>query len=66
MKPKLDQEICLFLRDQQSGRYLFNPTALQALGINPTEARQRGYPMKEQSAFAKAAEDLTVGKPLGA
>jgi hypothetical protein len=38
-----------------------NPTALQALAINPMEARQRGYPMKEQSALAKAAEDLTVG-----
>ena len=61
MKPKLDEEICLFLRDEQSGRFLFNPTALQALGINPTEARQCGYPMKEQSALAKAAEDLTVG-----
>ena len=58
---QLDEEICLFLRDEQSGRFLFNPTALQALGINPTEARQRGYPMKDQSALAKAAEDLTVG-----
>ena len=53
MKPKLDEEICLFLRDEQSGRFLFNPTALQALGINPTEARQCGYPMKEQSTLAK-------------
>jgi len=60
MKPKLDEEICLFVRDKQSGRFLFNPMALQVLGINPTEARQRGYPMKEQSALAEAAEDLTV------
>jgi hypothetical protein len=56
MKRNLDQEVCLFLRNEQSGRFLFNPTALQALGINPAEARQRGYPIKEQSALAKAAE----------
>jgi hypothetical protein len=66
MKRKFHEEICLFLRNEQSGRCLFNPTALQALGINPTEARQRGYPMKKQSALAKAAEDLIVGKPLNA
>jgi hypothetical protein len=34
--------------------------ALQVLGINPTEARQCGYPMKEQSALAEAAEDIKV------
>jgi hypothetical protein len=36
---------------EHSGRFLFNPMALQILGINPTEARQRGYPIKEQSAL---------------
>jgi hypothetical protein len=60
MKPKLDEEICLFVRDEQSGRFLFNPMALQILGINPAEARQRRYPIKEQCALAEAAEDLTV------
>ena len=53
MKPKLDEEICLFVRDGQTGRFLFNAEALEALGINPVEAQQRGYPMKEQTAFAK-------------
>jgi hypothetical protein len=32
---------------------LFNVQALQALGINPIEARERGYPMKEQPAMAE-------------
>ena len=60
MKPKSDEKICLFVRDEHSGHFLFNPMALQILGINPAEARQRGYPIKEQSALAEAAEDLTV------
>jgi hypothetical protein len=42
MKPKLDEEICLFLRDEQSGRFLFNPTVLQALGINPRKLGNAG------------------------
>jgi hypothetical protein len=42
MKPKSDEKIYLFVREEHSGRFLFNPMALQILGINPTEARQRG------------------------
>jgi hypothetical protein len=52
MKPKLDEEICLFLRDGTERSSPIQSKALQALGINPTEARQRGYPMKEQFALA--------------
>jgi hypothetical protein len=51
---KSGEEICLFVRDEQTGRLLFNAKALQALGINPVEAQQRGYPMKEQSALVEA------------
>ena len=43
-----NEEICLFVRDEQTGRFLFNAEALQALGIKPTEAQQRGYPTKAQ------------------
>ena len=64
MKPKLDEEICLFVRDEQSGRFLFNPMALQVLGINPTEARQGRYPIKEQSAVAEAAEDINARRRM--
>ena len=52
MKSKLDEEICLFVRDAQTRRFLFNAESLEALGINPVEAQQRGYPMKERTAFA--------------
>ena len=58
MNRKSDEEICLFVRDEQSGRFLFNAKELQALGINPVEAQQRGYPLKEQSALAEAVKDL--------
>ena len=60
MERKLDEEICPFVRDEQTGRFLFNAKALQALGINPVEARQRGYPTKEQPTMAEAEEDLTA------
>jgi hypothetical protein len=53
------KEISLFVRDEQNGRFLFNAKALQALGINPVEAQQRGYPLKE---VAEAREELRAGQ----
>ena len=53
MERKPDEEICLFVRDGQTRRFLFNVKALQALGINAVEARQRGYPIKEQLPWRK-------------
>jgi len=53
--------ICLFLSDEQTGRFLFNAKALQALGINLVDAQQCGYRMNEQSALAEAAEDPSTG-----
>jgi hypothetical protein len=52
MSPNQTKEICLFVPDAQTGRFLFNAESLESLGINPVEAQQRGYPMKEQTAFA--------------
>jgi hypothetical protein len=52
MERKSDEEISLFVRDGQTRRFLYNVRALQALGINPAEARERGYPMNERSDFA--------------
>jgi hypothetical protein len=40
-----DAELSLFVRDQATGRLVFSSKALYALGINPTEMRQRGYPL---------------------
>jgi hypothetical protein len=60
MERKTDEEICLFVRDEQSGRFLFNANALRALGINPVEAQQRGYPLKEQAASVETVKDFTA------
>jgi len=61
MDKKSGDDISLFVRDKQTGRFLFNAEALKALGIDPLEAQQRGYPMKAQPALPEAAEDFTIG-----
>ena len=58
MQRKSNEEICLFVRDEQSGRFLFDARALQALGIDPVKAQQRGYPLKD---VAEATEELAAG-----
>ncbi len=47
MPGKLDSQITLFVRDEKTGRYVFNAKALKALGVDPEEARDRGYPLQE-------------------
>jgi PAS domain-containing protein len=53
MERKSEEDIAIFIRDEQSRRVVFNAKALQALGIDPMEAQQRGYCIKEQSETAK-------------
>jgi hypothetical protein len=43
MDGKRDDEIVLFISDAETGRYLFNPAALRALGVDPAKASQCGY-----------------------
>ena len=47
MEGKSSEEICLFLRDERTGRFLFNARAMQALGYDPTQMQERGYTLKE-------------------
>lgn len=47
MTEKSDNQISLFIRDEKSGRYAFNSKALKALGVDPTEACERGYALEE-------------------
>jgi hypothetical protein len=61
MENKTDDEICLFVRDEQTGRFLYNAKALQVLGIDPVKAQQRGYPLNEQSALAEQVKDFPAG-----
>ncbi len=55
MEIKTDEKISLFIRDEQTGRFLFNARALQALGIDPALAPHSGYPLTEQSDKAAGA-----------
>jgi hypothetical protein len=59
METKSHENICLFVRDEQTRRIVFNAKALQVLGIDPTQARERGYPMDEQSTIPEE-EGLTA------
>jgi len=43
MPEKPEEQVKLFIRDRTTGRHLFNPEALRALGINPAEAQERGF-----------------------
>ena len=47
MEGKSGEEICLFVRDEQTARFLFNATAMQALGFDPAQMQERGYLLKE-------------------
>ena len=47
MEGKSGEEICLFVRDEQTGRFLFNATAMQTLGFDPAQMQERGYLLKE-------------------
>jgi hypothetical protein len=44
---KFGEEICLYLRDERTGRLLFNARAMLVLGLEPEQMRERGYPLKE-------------------
>lgn len=33
----------LFIRDKKTGRLVFNPRAIEALGLPPSEIARRGY-----------------------
>jgi hypothetical protein len=57
MPEKSEHLITLFIRDEKTGRYAFNAKALKALGVDPAEARERGYPLKE---LQKSPSDLAT------
>jgi hypothetical protein len=43
MQIQADTEVSLFVRDRVTGRLVFNPKAVAALGLGPTVLAQRGY-----------------------
>jgi hypothetical protein len=52
LQRQFDNQIALFVRDERTGRYVFNSQALKALGIDPAEAQDRGYQLKDESGSA--------------
>lgn len=44
MQNERGDQIAIFIRDERTGRLVFNAQALKALGIDPAEVRARGYP----------------------
>jgi hypothetical protein len=59
MQKNSDAQIALFVRDENTGRLAFNAQALKALGIDPTEARDRGYLLKDDRVGSAASSLLT-------
>jgi hypothetical protein len=57
MPEKSEHLITLFIRDEKTGRYAFDAKALKALGVDPAEARERGYPLKE---LQKSPSDMAT------
>ena len=50
MQIETDADVSLFVRDRVTGRLVFNPKAIEALGFSPTESAQRGYPLAGEVA----------------
>lgn len=45
MDRKTAEKISLFVRDEKTGRLLFNNRAVQALGLDPIQLQQSGFPV---------------------
>jgi hypothetical protein len=57
---KSGEEISLFIRDEQTGRFLFNAGAMKALDFDPARMQERGYFVE---GAARGAGDKG-GKPV--
>ena len=56
-----DAEVSLFVRDRITGRLVFNPKAIEAIGLSPTKLAQRGYSFDgEVASPAIVPEDGSV------
>lgn len=50
MQIQADTEVSLFVRNRVTGRLVFNPKAIEVLGLSPAELAQRGYPLDSEVA----------------
>jgi hypothetical protein len=54
-----DTEVRLFIPHRASGRLVFNPKAIEVLGLNPAELAQRGYPLDVDDPAPATAIETT-------
>jgi hypothetical protein len=50
MQIEKDTAVSLFVPHRASGRLVFNQKAIEALGLDPAELVQRGYPLDSEDA----------------
>ena len=55
MPIEADTEVSLFVRDRATGRLVFNPEAIKALGLSPAELSERGFPLDDAIASPPTA-----------
>ena len=53
MQENSDNQIALFVRDERTRRRAFNAQALKVLGIDPADARDRGYPLENLTGLTQ-------------
>jgi hypothetical protein len=53
MKHELQEPVELFVRDEQTRRFMFNARALQVLGIDPKWMLERGHPVNDSETFQR-------------
>ena len=50
MQIEKEADVSLFVPHRASGRLVFNPKAIEALGLSPAELTERGYPLDSDDA----------------
>jgi len=48
MQIEVEADVSLFVRDQITGRLVFNSKAIEALGLCPAELTERGYALDNE------------------
>jgi hypothetical protein len=63
MQIETDAQVTLFIRDRITGRLVFNSKAIEALGLNPKELAQRGYPV-DSKVTSQADSAAATSRPI--
>ena len=61
MQIEADVSVSLFVRDEVTGRLVFNPRAIEALGLSPAELARRGYLLEGDGIKDQRSSDVEAG-----